>query len=144
MTSVGAHFGMVDETTVRLVGRCERVGWLQGGDDDDDGGEGGQGKEKVAKKFLGVDMAARMASSLSVVEVTTQKERPGVLTGSRGREEMEKEEEEEKEEPESFGRGGDARDEDGAGGGSGNGNGLDVGEATLSQDKSPFEVEGEG
>ncbi|KAL8831254.1 MAG: hypothetical protein Q9170_005373 [Blastenia crenularia] len=80
------HFGAVDETTKRLVGRCMRVSWLN----DTDGGDGkGNGEGTVARKLLGVEMPGGMTSSLSVVEVTTQKEKPGVLTGSRGREQQE-------------------------------------------------------
>lgn len=68
--SAGWHFGDVDETTERLVGRCERVPWLRV-DSLKDAGE---------KRFLllGAEMADAMTSSLSVVEVTTQHEKPGV------------------------------------------------------------------
>ncbi|KAL9603651.1 MAG: hypothetical protein Q9219_000970 [cf. Caloplaca sp. 3 TL-2023] len=92
MTASGGedHFGAVDETTKRLVGRCEKVAWLEEDDATNrEEGEKGGGKEKVAKKLLNVEMPGGMTSSLSVVEVTTQKERPGVLTGSREREEQE-------------------------------------------------------
>lgn len=94
MTATGGategHFGAVDETTKRLVGRCVRVGWLSGNEAgrDRNGEEVGEGK--VGRKLLGVEMPGGMTSSLSVVEVTTQRETPGVLTGSRRREELEK------------------------------------------------------
>lgn len=67
--SAGWHFGSVDETTERLVGRCERVPWLRV-DSLKDAGE---------KRFvlLGAEIADAMTSSLSVVEVTTQHEKPG-------------------------------------------------------------------
>lgn len=81
------HFGAVDETTKRLVGRCVRVPWLK--EDPERAG----GESAVAKKLLGVEMPGGMASSLSVVEVTTHKEKPGVLTGSREKEEEEEQEE---------------------------------------------------
>lgn len=73
--SAGWHFGDVDETTVRLVARCERVPWLRV-DSLKDAGE---------KRFLlpGTEMADAMTSSLSVVEVTTQHEKPGVQTPCR-------------------------------------------------------------
>ncbi|KAI4260524.1 MAG: hypothetical protein LQ352_000220 [Teloschistes flavicans] len=91
MTATGGamevHFGAVDETTKRLVGRCVRVPWLK--EDPERAG----GESAVAKKLLGVEMPGGMASSLSVVEVTTHKEKPGVLTGSREKEEEEEQEE---------------------------------------------------
>ncbi|KAL8808428.1 MAG: hypothetical protein Q9223_003814, partial [Gallowayella weberi] len=88
MTATGGatehHFGAVDETTKRLVGRCVRVPWLK-----DDLASPGDGDATVARKLLGVEMPGGMMSSLSVVEVTTTpKERPGVLTGSRQREDQ--------------------------------------------------------
>ncbi|KAL8939898.1 MAG: hypothetical protein Q9211_002541 [Gyalolechia sp. 1 TL-2023] len=137
MTAAGGamenHFGAVDETTKRLVGRCVRVPWLSGG--------GGDSERKVAgKNFLGVEHPAGMASSLSVVEVTTtQKERPGVLTGSR-----ESEEEQPGDEP-GGSRGEDLdgqTDKDGGGHGSEVRMDTSTVAATL-QGKSPFEVEGE-
>ncbi|KAI4097191.1 MAG: hypothetical protein LQ344_000601 [Seirophora lacunosa] len=126
MTAVGGasegHFGAVDETTKRLVGRCVRVGWLGAADDDDSADGRGQGDP--ARNLLGVEMPGASVSSLSVVEVTTQKERPGVLTGSRRHQE-----------------GGEANGKEG--GAVGPEQRLDAGEATLALEKSPFEVEGE-
>lgn len=87
------HFGAVDETTKRLVGRCVCVPWLKKDDDDnhnhpEPGGDDEANEASVAaRKLLDVEIPGGMASSLSVVEVTTQRERPGVLTGSRQREE---------------------------------------------------------
>ncbi len=68
------HFGAVDETTKRLVGRCRRVGWLE------DEEAPGLSPTWVKQRFLGVDLPSAMESSLSVVEVTTQREKPGVKT----------------------------------------------------------------
>ncbi|KAL8997067.1 MAG: hypothetical protein Q9169_003557 [Polycauliona sp. 2 TL-2023] len=74
------HFGAVDETTKRLVGRCVCVPWLQ--DEHSDPGDEGEARG-ARRKLLDVEIPGGMASSLSVVEVTTQKERPGLLsTGS--------------------------------------------------------------
>lgn len=110
--SAGWHFGSVDETTERLVERCERVPWL-----------GVDGLKNAGEKrchLLGAEMADAMTSALSVVEVTTQREKPGVQTPSR-----------------MFG-------------------GQQVGDGTgiifegrmtgrpMTEEKSPFEVEGEG
>ena len=81
MTSEGgvSHFGAVDETTKRLVGRCVRVKWLRA----EEGGSEAERNGAVARKFLGVEQAGAMASALSVVEVAAQRERPGVQTLSR-------------------------------------------------------------
>lgn len=116
------HFGAVDDTTKRLVGRCVRVPWLK------DELEPGDGEAKVARKLLGAEMPGGMASSLSVVEVTTQKERPGVLTGSRQREDQERRESSQKE-PQT------SHDGDASGGH------LDVTAVTAMPGKSPFEEE---
>ena len=69
------HFGAVDETTKRLVGRCGRVGWLRD--------EDVPGLSPTKQRLLSVDLPSAMESSLSVVEVTTQREKPGVKTPSR-------------------------------------------------------------
>ncbi|KAL8864781.1 MAG: hypothetical protein Q9198_009646 [Flavoplaca austrocitrina] len=106
------HFGAVDETTKRLVGRCVCVPWLKIGEHPEPTGEEGNAKAGT-RKLLDVEIPGGMASSLSVVEVTTQKERPGVITGSR------------------------QRDED-----QGNPD-LEAGVMTTTQKKSPFEAEGE-
>ncbi len=73
-----AHFAPVDDTTTRLVERCLRVPWLR---DDLDGGEEGQ----VAKKLLGMELGTARESTLSVLEVATHREKPGVKTPSRER-----------------------------------------------------------
>ncbi|CAF9907485.1 hypothetical protein IMSHALPRED_005543 [Imshaugia aleurites] len=70
------HFGAIDETTKRLVGRCGRVGWLK------DEETPGLSPTWVKNRLLSVDLPSAMQSNLSVVEVTTQRERPGVQTHS--------------------------------------------------------------
>ncbi|KAL8684932.1 MAG: hypothetical protein Q9218_008066 [Villophora microphyllina] len=132
MTATGGamevHFGAVDETTKRLVGRCVRVPWLR------EDTEGSSGEGTVAKKLLGVEMPGSMASSLSVVEVTTQKERPGVLTGSREQEERDMSRTHElNKEPRRINNDGTLKGQD-----------LSAMAAGITlQGKSPFEVEGE-
>ncbi|KAF6219369.1 hypothetical protein HO133_005195 [Letharia lupina] len=71
------HFGAVDETTKRLVERCGRVGWLK------DEEASGSIPTWMKQRLLSVDLPSAMKSSLSVVEVTTQREKPGVKTPSR-------------------------------------------------------------
>lgn len=74
MTAVrGAHFAPMDETTVRLVGRCLKVPWLK----DDLAAD-------LAKRMLGTHLAEAAESTLSVVEVAAHREKPGILTPSRG------------------------------------------------------------
>lgn len=99
MTSEGgvgvSHFGAVDETTRRLVGRCVKVAWLI---EEEMQSSPTSGKEQTSptsptnqenangagkKQLLGVEQVEAMASSLSVVEVAAQRERPGVKTESR-------------------------------------------------------------
>ena len=67
-----AHFAPVDETTVRLVGRCEKVAWLAN-------------EEPIspAKKLLGITLGQAQESTLSVLEVAKMQEKPGVMTGSK-------------------------------------------------------------
>ncbi|KAI9723722.1 MAG: hypothetical protein M1812_001022 [Candelaria pacifica] len=74
MTTVrGAHFAPADETTVRLVGRCVKVPWLK----DDPASD-------LARRMLGTQLAEAGESTLSVLEVAAPKEKPGILTPSRG------------------------------------------------------------
>lgn len=119
------HFGAVDETTKRLVGRCGRVPWLKK-EEESPTSPGG-----YKKRLLSVSMPSAMESSLSVVEVAAQTSKPGVKTPSRAAEATKAEHDH---------------------GFDGNG---DVGAAKLSAatnddgglgvtfEKSPFEVEGE-
>ncbi|KAI9707134.1 MAG: hypothetical protein M1836_000094 [Candelina mexicana] len=77
MTTVrGAHFAPADETTVRLVGRCVKVPWLKDDPADD-----------LARRMLGTHLVEAGESTLSVMEVAAHKEKPGILTPSRGTEE---------------------------------------------------------
>lgn len=71
------HFGAVDETTKRLVGRCGRVGWLQQEE------ESPRTPTTIKQRLLSVSMPSAMESSLSVVEVAAQTSKPGVKTPSR-------------------------------------------------------------
>lgn len=133
------HFGAVDETTKRLVGRCVCVPWLKKDDDNHDhripGGDDEANEASVAaRKILDVEIPAGMASSLSVVEVTTQKERPGVLTGNRQREE-----DQDKRDVSAATRSQRSDDDDGP-----PGQRLEAaGFPPTLQETSPFEVEGE-
>jgi hypothetical protein len=118
MTSSGSvvnHFGAVDETTKRLVGRCAQVQWLK--DDNEDAGG-----SAVAKKLLGMENPSAMTSSLSVVEfAAAHKGKPGLRTPSHG------------------GEGGRV----GLGNGAARVDECHGTEKSIEQEKSPFEVEGE-
>ena len=122
------HFGAVDETTKRLVGRCGRVAWLK------DEEVSGLSPTWVKQRLLGVDMPSAMESSLSVVEVTTQMEKPGVKTPSRANDDKVNENSGNKTESSGTGNSGTsgavAAVNDGVG-------------KTMDVQKSPFEVEGE-
>ena len=86
---MGGHFGAVDETTERLVGRCGRVTWL--GVEDDDSNSNSPNNGTTTKNgscsggFLAVEMPRAMTSALSMAEVTTLREKPGVQTPSLGK-----------------------------------------------------------
>ena len=118
------HFGAVDETTKRLVGRCGRVAWLKDGDPTSP-----ETPTKMKQRLLSVSMPSAMESSLSVVEVAAQKSAPGIQTPSRANNAM-----------------GDdgARDENQPGPGA---DAVTVGNEAVTKamdvEKSPFEVEGE-
>ena len=72
------HFGGVDDTTKRLVGRCIKVEWLLQQSDAES-----PKLERGGNRYLGIGGNARAAdSSLSVLEVAAQHERPGVQTPS--------------------------------------------------------------
>ncbi|KAL8760331.1 MAG: hypothetical protein Q9199_000113 [Rusavskia elegans] len=127
------HFGAVDETTKRLVGRCVCVPWLKDDDRLEPGEEEGRGPKVATRKLLDVEIPSGMASSLSVVEVTTQRERPGVLTGSRQREEDQgKQDGLEETRPQRSDDDNGMHEER-----------LEAGGITILQETSPFEVEGE-
>ena len=119
------HFGAVDETTKRLVGRCGRVGWLK----DEEGP--GLSPTWVKQRLLSVDLPSAMESSLSVVEVTTQREKPGVKTPSRAEDDRASE------------NNGNTLE----GSGTGNSGAVSAADDAIGKamgvEKSPFEVEGE-
>ena len=75
------HFGAVDETTKRLVGRCGRVPWLRR--DEEEETSSPQSPTKLKQRLLSVSLPQAMESSLSVMEVASQKSKPGVKTPSR-------------------------------------------------------------
>lgn len=129
------HFGAVDETTKRLVGRCGRVPWLRREEEEEETSSP-QSPTKLKQRLLSVSLPQAMESSLSVMEVASQKSKPGVKTPSRaGNKETGKGNEDE----DGHGDGvvvDHAGDDDG---GLGNNTmGIDV-----VVEKSPFEVEGE-
>lgn len=83
MTSSGSainHFGAVDETTKRLVGRCAQVPWLK------DEIEDNTATNATAKsRLLGIEIPSAMTSALSVVEfASAHKEKPNTQTSDRG------------------------------------------------------------
>jgi len=112
-----SHFGAVDETTKRLVGRCVKVSWLR--EEISDGDEG-RSPTKFKQRLLSVNLPSAMESSLSMVEVAAQKSKPGVKTPSRAKD----------------GLAAEAKDGVAVAGSEGVGK-------TLGEVKSPFEVEGE-
>lgn len=121
------HFGAVDETTKRLVGRCVQVPWLREVAD--------QQERDLSKKFLGIGIHAKAGeSSLSVLEVASHQEKPGVQTASRREEEKVAEMKKN-----GIGTGGSVDH--------GVGNGVSLGGepegSGMEELKSPFEVEGE-
>ena len=114
------HFGAVDETTKRLVGRCGRVAWLNKEDTSSP-----KSPTNMKQRLLSVSMPSAMESSLSVMEVAAQKSKPGVKTPSRAND-------------------GNGNDDVGEG----NADVLAVGNEAVNNkvmdvEKSPFEVEGE-
>lgn len=132
------HFGAVDETTKRLVGRCGRVAWLQPQQaEEEDGEESQRSPTKMKQRMLSVSMSGAMGSSLSVVEVAAQTSKPGVKTPSRSAEAGRRDE--------VLGGDGGGPDIVVAGeGGEAVASAEDGVKATgMDVEKSPFEVEGE-
>jgi len=85
LANVGhAHFAPADDITVRLVGRCLAVEWLRDADDATPDTTTG-GHAAVARRSLGMALPEGQDSSLSVVEVAVQHEKPGVLMPSKHR-----------------------------------------------------------
>lgn len=115
VTEAGVHFEKPDDTTIRLAGRCLSVPWLveenennnvdEKEDETDADAEltdatthdpridsppvprsgAGTGQQAVARRALGLQLPEAQESSLSVQEIASQKEKPGVLTPSKGR-----------------------------------------------------------
>lgn len=125
--SAGGHFGAVDDTTERLVARCGRVEWLGVNGEVDDG--------RKKRPFLGVEMAGAMMSSLSVAEVTSQREKPGVQTPSQGKMDADG--------GETDGRGEEKQGVEKDGGEKGGVKLKPEADTTKEQGKSPFELEEE-
>lgn len=119
------HFGAVDETTKRLVGRCGRVIWLKNEESPS------LSPTWLKQRFLGVNLPNAMESSLSVVEVTTQREKPGVKTPSRGGDDRASE------------NNGSSVKDSGTDGDGAVTAGNDGVTKAVGEVKSPFEVEGE-
>ncbi|KAF1949789.1 hypothetical protein CC80DRAFT_253106 [Byssothecium circinans] len=99
LTTSGNHFAPVDDTTIRLVKRCTSVPWLQTADSEANGnGNGsetqspvennaaGNGQKEVARRMLGMSVGNGGESVMSVLEVASHTEKPGVQTPSRGKE----------------------------------------------------------
>lgn len=97
------HFQQADETTLRLINRVRTVAWLQDPADDQIpslhvgavGGEKGppappaprklqkRNLSKTASGYLAPQLESAGESALSVLEVATQREKPGVITPSK-------------------------------------------------------------
>lgn len=75
-----SHFEPADPTTVRLVSRCMSVPWLKNNLDEQTGKP-----ENPAHRLLGITLSANGESSMSLVEVAAQSEKPGVIAPSRSR-----------------------------------------------------------
>lgn len=73
------HFQPVDQTTARLVSRCANVEWIKAPP-----GETIH-PENPAHRLLGMSLGRQAQSSMSVLEVASQSEKPGVYTPSRNR-----------------------------------------------------------
>lgn len=76
--SANAHFAPADETTVRLVERVAQVPWLRSENGFKDGGP--------QKRLLGISLSGNQGS-VSVVDLASVTEKPGVQTPSRKAEE---------------------------------------------------------
>ncbi|KAI9728406.1 MAG: hypothetical protein M1828_003806 [Chrysothrix sp. TS-e1954] len=97
--SNGRHFEAPDPTTARLATRCLGVAWLkdemqipkisiqvdsaEAVDDLPTVDAPGEGSRLVAHKALGISLPEAQDSNVTVIEVTSQSEKPGVITPSR-------------------------------------------------------------
>ncbi len=74
--SGSAHFAPADETTVRLVDRVSKVRWLSDEEKPD--------TAEIGRGFLGISLSeTHSASSISVVDMASVTEKPGVKTPKR-------------------------------------------------------------
>ncbi|CAZ82682.1 unnamed protein product [Tuber melanosporum] len=71
------HFQPVDQTTIRLVSRCANVPWLRSAP-----AENVQ-PENPAHRALGMSLTNHGQSSVTLLEVASKSEKPGVITPSR-------------------------------------------------------------
>lgn len=77
--SHNAHFAPADETTLRLTERVAAIPWIQAHE-----GNELSGSAVAAQKILGISLSKdQYASSISVGDVATVTEKPGVQTPSR-------------------------------------------------------------
>ena len=81
------HFGAVDDTTKRLIGRCIEVPWLNEETSESQGGS--RVVNNAKQRLLSVSQPRAMESSLSVMEVAAQTSKPGEQTPSLRKEEEE-------------------------------------------------------
>ena len=84
------HFGPVDPTTERLVSRCLDISWLHADKESfPDSGANSPTSRRSSKsgiqKVLGMSVPGATRSDLSVMEVATQSEKPGVQVPSNGK-----------------------------------------------------------
>lgn len=79
LSGTSNHFQPVDETTMRLVSRCADVQWVKSAPAEC------THPENLAHRLLGMSLGHHGHSSMSVVEVASQSEKPGVYTPSRNR-----------------------------------------------------------
>lgn len=83
------HFGPVDPTTERLVRRCLDIPWLHTDKESIPNSETSspnsqKGSKPGMPKILGMSVPGAARSDLSVMEIATQSERPGVQAPSNG------------------------------------------------------------
>lgn len=83
------HFGPVDPTTERLVRRCLDIPWLHADKESiPNSGTNSPTSRRSSKsgvqKVLGMSVPGAIRSNLSVIEIATQSEKPGVQAPSNG------------------------------------------------------------
>jgi len=86
------HFGSMDETTKRLVARCQKVPWIKGPDEGDESNGSGSGASDTEagppraprSSYLGIGVNSDASkSNLSIAAITTPRAKPGTRTVSR-------------------------------------------------------------